>query len=134
MVKKGILSNNRIYTLLLIIFLTFIGGFLLQKIFNFNLEGYEGEEQIPAKVVYFYMDGCPACKDFEKTWKNFNNSYNGELTIEKIEREDAGNDVLDKYKVNGFPTVLLVDTNDNKIKEFTLNRTVDNLMKFANNE
>jgi thiol-disulfide isomerase/thioredoxin len=132
MVKKGILSNNRIYTLLLIIFLTFIGGFLLQKIFNFNLEGYEGEEQIPAKVVYFYMDGCSACKDFEETWNNFSNSYNGELTIEKIEREDAGNDVLDKHKVKGFPTVLLVDTNDNKIKEFTDTRTVDKLMDFAN--
>ena len=132
MVKKGILSNNRIYTLLLIIFLTFIGGFLLQKIFNFNLEGFEGEEQIPAKVVYFYMDGCHACKDFDETWNNFNNSYNGELTIEKIERKDAGDDVLDKHKVKGFPTVLLVDTNNNKIKEFTNHRTVDNLMDFAN--
>lgn len=134
MVKKGILSNNRIYTLLLIIFLTFIGGFLLQKIFNFNLEGYEGKEQIPAKVVYFYMDGCPACKDFEETWNNFSNSYNGELTIEKIERKDAGDDVLDKHKVKGFPTVLLVDTNDNKIKEFTNDRTVDKLMDFANSK
>lgn len=132
MVKKGILSNNRIYTLLLIIFLTFIGGFLLQKIFNFNLEGYEGEEQIPAKVVYFFMDGCHACKDFEETWNNFTNSYNGQLTIEKIERKDAGDDVLDKHKVKGFPTVLLVDTNDNKIKEFTNDRTVDKLMDFAN--
>jgi thiol-disulfide isomerase/thioredoxin len=134
MVKKGILSNNRIYTLLLIIFLTFIGGFLLQKIFNFNLEGYEGEEQIPAKIVYFYMDGCSACKDFEETWNNFSNSYNGELTIEQIERKDAGDDVLDKHKVKGFPTVLLVDTNDNKIKEFTNHRTVDKLMEFANSK
>lgn len=132
MVKKGILSNNRIYTLLLIIFLTFIGGFLLQKIFNFNLEGYEGEEQIPAKVVYFYMNGCSACKDFNETWNNFSNSYNGVLTIEKIEREEAGDDVLDNYEVKGFPTVLLIDTNDKKIKEFTKDRTLDNLMNFAN--
>lgn len=132
MVKKGILSNNSIYTLLLIIFLTFVGGFLLQKIFNFNLEGYEGQKQIPAKIVYFYMDGCPACQDFEETWNNFSNSYNGTLTIEKIERKDAGEDVLNKHDVKGFPTVLLVDTKDNKIKEFTNDRTVDKLMDFAN--
>jgi len=132
MVKKGILSNNSIYTLLLIIFLTFVGGFLLQKIFNFNLEGYEGQQQIPSKVVYYYMDGCPACKDFEETWNNFSNSYNGVLEIEKIERKEAGEDVLNKHDVKGFPTVLLVDTKDNKIKEFTNDRTVDKLMDFAN--
>ena len=95
------------------------------KVLGFNLEGF-GQ---PKELVYFYMDGCGHCKKFSPIWDQFANSYNGSLNIRKVERADAG-DELNKYSVQGFPTVLLLDGNGGK-KEFQGNRTVAELNSFA---
>ena len=76
----------------------------------------------PKKLVYFHMDTCGHCKKFNPEWDKFASNYNGPLEIKKVERKNAGED-LEKYKIKGFPSILLIDEQDNT-KEFDGDRTV----------
>ena len=60
------------------------------------------------------MNGCPHCVKFSPIWDSFKQSYKGNVQLLKKERGEAG-DELRKYKVQGFPTIILVDENDNTI-------------------
>tara|TARA_B100000902_G_C26757687_1_gene644046 strand:- start:116 stop:526 length:411 start_codon:yes stop_codon:yes gene_type:complete len=85
----------------------------------------------PKELIYFYMDGCGHCKTFTPTWDEFTNSYKGNLKLNKYERKQAG-DMIDKFQIQGFPTILLIDEQGNK-KEFNGDRTVKGLEQFVNN-
>ena len=98
--------------------------FLYSYFSAFNLEGF-GQ---PKELVYFYMDGCGHCKKFSPVWDQFASSYNGNLNIRKVERNNAG-DELNQYQIQGFPTVLLLDGNGGK-KEFQGERTIQGLEAF----
>ena len=84
----------------------------------------------PKELVYFHMTGCGHCKKFNPVWERFSQSYNGNLKLKKLERKEAG-DLLQKYEVQGFPTILLIDEQGNK-KEFQGDRTVKGLESFVN--
>ena len=101
--------------------------FLYSYFSAFNLEGF-GQ---PKELVYFYMDGCGHCKKFSPVWDQFASSYNGNLNIRKVERNNAS-DELNQYQIQGFPTVLLLDGNGGK-KEFQGDRTIQGLNDFINN-
>ncbi len=76
------------------------------------------------KVVYFYMNGCPHCDSFSPIWNEF--TQNSPLTTHKIESADAG-EMMGNYGISGFPTILLLDENNNKLKELEGDRTLANL-------
>ena len=84
----------------------------------------------PKELVYFHMNGCGHCKRFTPIWDEFSGKYNGEVKLKKLERNEAG-DMLDKYEIQGFPTVLLLDVQGNK-KEFQGDRSVQGLESFIN--
>ena len=69
------------------------------------------------------------CKKFSPTWDQFSSKYNGPVELKKMERAEAGN-LLEKYEVQGFPTVILVDDKGEK-KEFNDDRTVSALESFV---
>ena len=105
--------------------------YLLHLIIYSNfLSGYLENFGNPESLVYFHMDGCGHCKKFNPTWDKFASSYNGSLKIKKLERKEAGEDMLQKYQVQGFPTILLLDGQGNK-KEFDGERTVAGLESFT---
>jgi thiol-disulfide isomerase/thioredoxin len=84
----------------------------------------------PKELVYFHMNGCGHCKRFTPIWDQFSKKYNGEIKLKKLERNEAG-DMLDKYQVQGFPTILLLDEQGNK-KVFEGERTISGLESFIN--
>jgi len=88
------------------------------------LEGFGN----PTKCIYYHMNGCPHCVKFSPIWDSFKKSYKGNVQLLKKERGEAG-DELRKYGIQGFPTVILVDENDNK-KEFQGPRTAMGLKNF----
>ena len=85
----------------------------------------------PKSITYFYMNGCGHCEKFTPTWESFSNQYKGPVKLKKMERTEAGESLLKKYNVRGFPTVIMIDDNG-KGKPFEGDRTVDALEKFAN--
>ncbi len=95
---------------------------------NYNIENFENENS--KKLVYFYMNGCGHCEKFSPIWDEFISQNKSSITTHKLEREEAGNKIQ-KYEVKGFPTILLLDENNNKIKEYNGDRTLSALKKFV---
>ena len=106
--------------------------YLLHLIIYSNyLSGYLENFGTPKSMIYFHMNGCGHCKKFSPIWDEFSSNYKGNLKLKKYEREEAGEDMLKKYEIQGFPTILLVDEQGNK-KEFQGDRTISGLESFAN--
>lgn len=129
---KNNLKKNTIGSMLILLLVVFVGGYLLNMLMgggllNRRMENFENG----TKLVYFYMDGCPACNQFSPVWNEFKSKYSGPLTLEKLEQNVAADD-LEKHNIKGFPTVLLISPNGTKLKEFTGERTVANLNAFTN--
>ena len=83
--------------------------YLLHKIIYSNyLSSYLENFGTPKKMIYFHMDGCGHCKKFTPVWERFTSQYKGNVQLEKLERKEAGN-MLEKYNVQGFPTVVKID-------------------------
>ena len=89
---------------------------------NINVENFENDGK--KKVVYFYMNGCPHCDSFSPIWDEFVKI--SPLPTHKIESANAG-EMMNTYNISGFPTILLLDENNNKLKELDGPRTVAGL-------
>uniref|UniRef100_A0A6C0JC08 Thioredoxin domain-containing protein n=1 Tax=viral metagenome TaxID=1070528 RepID=A0A6C0JC08_9ZZZZ len=111
------------------ILIMFVIRYLLHLVIYSNyLSSYLENFGNPKELVYFHMNGCGHCKTFTPIWDDFAGKYNGDIKLKKLERNEAG-DMLDKYQVQGFPTILLLDEQGNK-KVFEGDRTVSGLESF----
>ena len=116
--KKPLASILFIGALVLVIFYYFN-----KTIFtSMNSENFENNGQ--KKVVYFYMNGCPHCDSFSPIWDEF--KQNCPLPTHKIESANAG-EMMNTYNISGFPTILLLNENNTKLKELDGPRTLAGL-------
>ena len=92
--------------------------------FSINVENFGN----PASCTYYYMNNCGHCKTFTPEWDKFVKTYTGPVTLKKVEASEAGDD-LEKYNIQGFPTVLFLDDAGNS-KTYEGPRTSEGLNKF----
>ena len=118
--KKPLDSILFIVALLIIFY--YFNKYVLTNMNSENFENFENDRT--KKLVYFYMDGCPHCDSFSPIWDEF--KQDAPLATHKIESKDAG-EMMEKYKISGFPTIILLDENNNKLKELDGERTIDGL-------
>lgn len=111
-----------------IIIMLIIRYLLHLVIYSNYLSSYLENFGNPKELVYFHMNGCGHCKRFTPIWDEFSGKYNGEIKLKKLERNEAG-DMLNKYEIQGFPTILLLDEQGNK-KVFEGDRSVSGLESF----
>ena len=133
---KLLYKNFTKLNLLVQILVVIIGIWIGNNLVNLLLYSYYSNVYLenfgnPKKFTYYYMEECGHCKKFSPIWDIFVRDYNGPLKLEKIERNNAGDD-LEKYKIKGFPTILLIDDKGNK-KEFNGDRTLEGLKNFISN-
>ena len=128
--KKRLSFKKPIASILFIVALLIIIVYYFNKdVFtNMNVENFENDGK--KKVVYFYMNGCPHCDSFSPIWDEFKKT--SPLVTHKIESADAGT-MMSKYKISGFPTILLLDENNNKLKELEGDRTIAGLNAMIRN-
>ena len=75
-------------------------------------------------VIDFFTDWCAACEELEKyTWSNdkvkeYLNNKTVFLKLNMTPKTKESEDVLKKYNVIGFPTVIFIDGNGKEIKRF----------------
>ena len=121
------INNHSITSLLLIIFIVFLGGFLLNWLIGGGL--YEGNANMGNKLTYYYMDGCGHCNKFNPILDEFTSNYKAppKITFEKIESKKAPS------SVKGFPTVVLTKS-DGSTSEFNADRTVGELQNFISSQ
>jgi thioredoxin-related protein len=122
--KKPLASILFILALLIIIFYYF-NNYVST---NMNVENFENDRR--KKVVYFYMNGCPHCVSFSPIWDEFTRT--SPLPTHKIESVDAGA-MMTRYNISGFPTVILLDENNNKLAELEGSRTLAGLNAMISN-
>lgn len=119
----------------MIIFISLIVYFY--KIYVSKNETKESYTNSEAKLIMFHVDWCPHCKRAIPDWNSFKNNSNN-LTCNnkplKIIDYDVTDDtpenksLLKKYKVKGYPTIILDNNGD--IKELEVKPTKENLETF----
>jgi thiol-disulfide isomerase/thioredoxin len=108
-------------------------NFLEKETFHYDgLKNCEGSDK-PFKLLFFFMETCPHCVDFKPVWQKFieeskNEPYAKKLCIADISAEN--DNILTKYGVKSFPTVLLIRS-DKTVISFEDNRTVEDLKSFV---
>ena len=94
----------------------------------FYQEGFENKKTL----VFFHMNGCGHCTKMMPEWHAFEKENNTGVATKKLERGQAGS-LIEKHKIQGFPTIMLLDNNDNKIKDYSGPRTKSGLLEFCKN-
>lgn len=84
-------------------------------------------------LYFFNADWCPHCRKAKPEWQNLKSMYSGGKTINGysinfIEVSDKQKDLIEKFNVEGFPTIKLVK--GNQIIEFDAKPDVKTLEQF----
>lgn len=85
----------------------------------------------PTTLLLLHMNGCGHCKKMLPEWSKFerNNSNTGLVT--KSVELDEDPSLAKRYKVQGFPTILLLDENGEKIETYEGERTTAGLTEYV---
>ncbi len=58
-------------------------------------------------IVYLYEQECPACREFEPSWRLFKDMHRGEATFMELSIEGLGEKLASSMKVKYIPAVLV---------------------------
>merc|ERR1711963_585197 len=79
--------------------------------------------------VEFYAPWCGHCKQLTPVWEKLGEKYKDHESI-IIGKMDATANELEDIKVQGFPTIKLIQKETNKIIDYNGERTLDGFVKF----
>lgn len=157
--KNKFSNMNKTHFVLIIIFVFLLLGASLYTYYyyieprmnpNFipNKEFIEQDPYKPAKMKFFYVDWCPHCKTAKPIWEEVKKKYNHKkinntlVIFEEINCELPTNKGdLDKYNIQGYPTIKLIKGGDNNAKrgdpgyeeiEYDAKPDETNLVEFLN--
>jgi thiol-disulfide isomerase/thioredoxin len=103
-----------------------------------NVEKFDDNNKT-TKIALFYANWCGHCEKyrqdgtFQKAYKKVNtdDKLKGKVTFIEYDA-DLNKDLINKYDISGFPTIISIDVDGNKLQEFKGNRnSIDDLLKFA---
>ena len=89
-------------------------------------EGFKGRKEL----LLLHMEGCPHCVKLMPEWDKFKEMNDTSITTKVVEK-DEDRSLVKKYGVEGFPTILLLDSNGNKLKTYNGPRTSQGLLDFC---
>ena len=133
--KKSFFGSDIFIMISIILFLLLAIAVLFAYNKNKIMETFMGESADKKyRMEYYYMDGCGHCDDFSKSgvWEKLNSEYGNKLDFKKYNMKDC-KDRLDKYKISGYPTIIIVDMTDSEKKEEEYNddRRYDKMKVFV---
>ena len=81
-----------------------------------------------------HMNGCGHCKELMPKWIEAEKINNTGIKMFKYEiGEPEGRELAEKHDVSGFPTILLLDSNKEKIKSYNEDRSTEAILNFMKN-
>jgi thiol-disulfide isomerase/thioredoxin len=123
---KGVSSETVVIVILLVVLLVLVVYYVRQ-----NSEGFQSGEQ--CTVYAFVADWCPHCTKAKPALTNLKNNAPNNVTVNVVnETDDNARELMTKYGVKGFPTVLLIKS-DGTTVEFEQRVTESNLNEFVAN-
>ena len=90
----------------------------------------EGMVKGRKELLLLHMEGCPHCVKLLPEWDNFTKMNDTNITTKSVERNDD-QALVKRYGVKGFPTILLLDENGDKLKTYDGPRTAQGLLDFC---
>lgn len=91
-----------------------------------NMEGMENKKE----MVLLHWKDCGHCKKMMPEWDKFQSKNKTNVNVRKVEK-DEDPALMKKHKVQGYPTILLLDEKGNKVKSYDGDRTAAAFEKFA---
>ncbi len=89
----------------------------------------EGFSSCKYKLMFFTMNGCPHCTAFAPEWKKCKSTLdNGKVCLEEVNADDSARIKL--YKVDGFPTIILENTETGQRMPYEGARNVQGITSF----
>jgi thiol-disulfide isomerase/thioredoxin len=79
-------------------------------------------------LYLFKADWCPHCVSFKETWNFLQKDMKGKVNFIAYDA-DKDKDIIKKYNVEGFPTLML-KTKD-KVVEYVGERNIDGIKQFV---
>lgn len=92
-----------------------------------------------AELMFFFAGWCPHCKTAKPIWESVKNEYENKningyklifTSIDCTKENDETENLMNKYNVEGFPTIKLLK--DNQIVEYDAKVTKETLEQFIN--
>ena len=120
-----------------------------------KVEGYNHTSD-NVNLIMFHVNWCPYCKTALPVWAKITQNYNGtrvngkKLSVISLDSTDENstssyfeNKTIDtilnqfkkngsKFSIDGYPTIVLADENNNILAEFNQSTNYDNLEEFIN--
>merc|ERR1712043_83890 len=80
-------------------------------------------------LVEFYAPWCGHCKQLAPTWDKLGEKFEDNADIVIAKMDSTGNE-LEDIKIQGFPTIKLFQKGDNKVVNYSGDRTFEAFEKF----
>ena len=113
------------------------------RILGFSFENsllvHEGFVPTDHKITFYKMPNCPHCQEFEfgqkgatsgnGPWKQFANANPGIIRVVSTDTTDPA-EKQELQGIQGYPTILLTDSNNNKKLEIPRDKFPNNVQEF----
>ena len=110
----------------------FIRSYMLQEHFSSSgdVDACVGTSK-KHSLYFFFMETCPHCIDFQPTWEDLtkDGDLQSKVCMAKISSDNDA--MLQKYSVDAFPTLVLVNNAKSTHVTFNGKRTLDNVKQFV---
>jgi len=101
-------DNTRLFIILGVLAFAIIVGVLIGSSYR---ENFTGESTNQIGLLYFYMETCPHCNDFNSIWKDLSSKYSDIINFYKIDLDGIDKETnkknAEKYGVTSAPTIRL---------------------------
>ena len=117
--------NPKILCKILLAIILVLVLFLLVKYLLKSREGFDGQKTL----LLCHMNGCGHCDKLMPDWDKFARENKTDILTKKVEaNEDTS--LMKKHQVEGFPTILLLGSNGEKLDTYDGDRTKDGLLSY----
>ena len=89
-------------------------------------EGFKGRKSL----LLVHMEGCGHCEKLMPEWDKFTKMNNTSITTKAVEKDDD-RALVKRYGVEGFPTILLLDSNGKKLDTYGGPRNAQGLLDYC---